>query len=54
MSIDAFKRRGSRIISLTEKLNKVKSLVDDLYFDYDRLSSSGQETLDKIEGVLSE
>jgi len=29
-------------------LSKVMSLVDDLYFDYDRMSISGQDTLDKI------
>lgn len=34
------------------KLNKVKKLVDDLFFDYDRLSSSGQETLDKLGDLL--
>ena len=34
------------------KLNKVKKLVDDLFFDYDRLSLSGQETLDKLGDLL--
>ena len=35
------------------KLNKeLKNLVDDLYFDYDRLSESGQETLDKVVDLL--
>ena len=27
-------------------------LVDDLYWDYDRLSTSGQETLDKLAKTL--
>jgi hypothetical protein len=27
-------------------------LVDDMYWDYDRMSSSGQETLDKIADLL--
>ena len=29
-------------------MQQVMSLVDDLYFDYDRMSTSGQDTLDKI------
>ena len=29
-------------------MDELKKLVDDLYWDYDRMSSSGQETLDKI------
>ena len=33
-------------------MEEVKKLVSDLYFDYDRLSSSGQETLDKIAKLL--
>ena len=33
-------------------LSKVMSLVDDLYFDYDRMSTSGQDTLDKIASKL--
>ena len=32
---------------------QVCKLVDDLYWDYDRLSSSGQETLNKLAKVLS-
>ena len=35
-------------------LEKVSKLIDDLYFDYDRMSTSGQETLDKISGALEE
>ena len=31
---------------------QVCKLVDDLYWDYDRLSSSGQETLDELAKVL--
>ena len=35
-------------------LEKVSKLIDDLYFDYDRMSTSGQETLDKISSTLEE
>jgi len=31
---------------------KLINLVNDLYWDYDRMSSSGQETLDKISNML--
>ena len=31
-----------------EKMNETQRLVDDLYWDYERLSRSGQETLDKL------
>ena len=36
-------------------MNKQKliNLVNDLYWDYDRMSSSGQETLNKIFDLLS-
>jgi len=36
-------------------MNKQKliNLVNDLYWDYDRMSSSGQETLNKILDLLS-
>ena len=27
---------------------KIINLIDDLFWDYDRMSSSGQETLDKL------
>ena len=37
-----------------DMVDKLKTLTDDLGWDYERMSSSGQETLDKIEGVLSE
>ena len=33
--------------------NELKELVDDLYWDFDRMSSSGQETLDKIADILA-
>jgi|TARA_Y100000401_G_C8198585_1_gene162403 hypothetical protein len=33
-------------------MEEVKKLISDLYFDYDRLSSSGQKTLDKIAKIL--
>ena len=31
-----------------EKKNLTKKYVSDLYWEYDRMSSSGQETLDKL------
>ena len=31
---------------------ELQELVDDLYWEYDRMSSSGQETLNKIAGML--
>jgi hypothetical protein len=34
------------------KNKKLIKLVDDLYWDYERLSSSGQETLDNIADLL--
>ena len=34
------------------RVKELKELVDDLYWDYDRMSSSGQETLDKIADIL--
>ena len=34
------------------RVKELKDLVDDLYWDYDRMSSSGQETLNKIAGIL--
>ena len=30
------------------KIQELQSLVEDMYWEYDRVSSSGQETLDKI------
>jgi len=33
---------------INEKLNITKSLISDLYWEYDRMSSSGQFTLDKL------
>ena len=35
-----------------EKLKKLYKLIDDLHWEYDRMSSSGQETLDKIAELL--
>ena len=29
-------------------MTPIQKLVDDLYWDYDRMSSSGQKTLDKL------
>ena len=31
-----------------EKMTPLQKLIDDLYFDYDRMSRSGQETIDKL------
>ena len=31
---------------------EIKTHIEDLSFDYDRMSSSGQQTLDKIAGIL--
>ena len=34
------------------RVKELKELVDDLYWDYDRMSSSGKETLDKIADLV--
>ena len=39
------KRHGNLV---NEKRNLTKKYVSDLYWEYDRMSSSGQETLDKL------
>ena len=31
-----------------KRMSTIQKLVDDLYWDYDRMSSSGQKTLDKL------
>ena len=31
-----------------KRMTPIQKLVDDLYWDYDRMSSSGQKTLDKL------
>jgi len=36
------------------KLKRLLELIDDLNWDYDRMSSSGQETMDKINQILEE
>ena len=42
-----------RAPELTQKeKTEVISLVDDLYWDWDRISTSGQESLDKISTIL--
>ena len=33
---------------INEKKNMTQKCVTDLYWEYDRMSSSGQETLDKL------
>ena len=42
-------KRLDQLINLKEKL---PNLVQDLFWEYDRMSSSGQETLDKIADVI--
>ena len=37
-----------RMLNSKETELLIKTLVDDLYWEYDRMSSSGQETLDRI------
>ena len=37
---------------MNHKLKVLMKLIDDLNWDYDRMSSSGQETLDKLCKVL--
>ena len=37
---------------MKSKLKVLIKLVDDLNWDYDRMSSSGQETMDKINQIL--
>ena len=34
------------------KIKEIIKLVDDLFWDYDRLTSSGKETLDKLGDLL--
>jgi len=34
------------------KLDQLTELICDLYWEYDRMSSSGQETLDKMADIL--
>tara|TARA_A200000159_G_scaffold36250_1_gene32710 strand:- start:219 stop:371 length:153 start_codon:yes stop_codon:yes gene_type:complete len=34
------------------RVKELRELVDDMYWEYDRMSSSGQETLDKIADLL--
>ena len=34
-------------------VNELRQLVDDLYWDYDRMSSSGKETLDRMDQIVS-
>jgi len=34
------------------RVKELRELVDDMYWEYDRMSSSGQETLDKIADLV--
>ena len=55
---DFWHKNKSKLVKVkvfTKKdLEKVSELIDDLYFDYDRMSTSGQETIDKISSTLKE
>jgi hypothetical protein len=37
---------------IVKDLIEVKKLIDDLYWDYDRLSSDGKDTLNNISNLL--
>jgi hypothetical protein len=37
---------------MNEKLKAMREAVDDLFWDYDRMSSSGKETLDKLASLV--
>ena len=39
---------------MNHKLKVLMNLIDDLNWDYDRMSSSGQETMDKINQMIKE
>jgi len=43
---------SKRLEELTVLKEKLPELVNDLFWDYQRMSSSGQETLDKIADVI--
>ena len=38
---------GKRVLTLLVAIKKINELMDDLEWDRDRMTSSGQETLDK-------
>ena len=40
--------KTKHITLTTSKVEKVQELLDDLGWEYDRMTSSGQETLDKL------
>jgi len=46
MYIESTKKQG--VFRATEDGHKLLKLIDDMGWDYDRFSSSGQETYDKI------
>ena len=35
-----------------KKMTPIQKLIDDLYWEYDRMSSSGQATLDKLNKIF--
>ena len=47
VAINIFTRRNQMIIT-----KQVRDLVEELFFDYDRMSRSGQETLDELSDLL--
>jgi len=49
---EEIQKRRLKIDSFKMNKQKLINLVNDLYWDYDRMSSSGQETLDKISDLL--
>ena len=46
------KEIGNIIISRRVLTDKVIKMIDDLGWEYDRMSSSGQETYDKLTDIL--
>ena len=37
---------------ITKRMPLIVKLVDDLYWEYDRMSADGKESLDKLAGLL--
>ena len=48
MGISQWTEVAQKAQAAREKMNETQRLVDDLYWEYDRMSRSGQETLDKL------
>ena len=45
-----YKEKQMRKVNIDRK--KIEKLVDDLFWDYQRMSRSGQETLDKLADLV--